>query len=160
MADITFEETKKEQLKLLAKAKKKIMSALSENKLLTLPGNRCGFGQNKDNSDMRLYNWLPVKTENGRVFWMTLFYNYGDPSTGNFHTDFGHIGFCKPRKINADKWYSNTGIDVNSWHSPTEFGDFSPVNKKWLTVDDILCDSFDMKELTDAFIRYTEQEAE
>ncbi|MBR1724920.1 MAG: WYL domain-containing protein [Ruminococcus sp.] len=158
---ITFEKTKTEQLKLIEKVKKKIITAFAKHEDLTLPDNKtCGFGRNLSRCDMSLYRWLPVKTKDGKVFWITLFYNYGDPSTGNFHTDFGHIGFCKPKKVDDEKWYHNSGIDVESWHSPTEFGDFSPINKKWLTVDDILCDSFDMKTLTEAFIKYTKQEAE
>ena len=151
---MTFEETKVEQLKILSAAKKKIYDALEKDERFSLANStRTGNGINSNTNDMSLYRWIPVMTDN-KGCWVTWFYNYVDSKTGNSHTDFGRIGFCQPLKPNIKNPFTNTGVDKNSWASPTGFGSFSPKNKKWLTVDDVLDDDFDMKAFDDTLAVY------
>lgn len=153
---MTFEETKEEQRKILSDAKQKIYDALNEDGRFSLDKTSYGDVNTVRKYDMRLYKWIPVMINN-KVCWVTLFYNNVDPGTENSHTDFGRIGFCKPLKPDEEKPFGNTGVDKKSWASPTSFGSFTPKNKKWLTVDDVLDKDFDMKALADSLVAYADK---
>ena len=66
-------------------------------------------GKKTNKNDRSDYNWIRL-TFNNKEYWLTLFYNELDETTGNMHTQIGRIQFCK----DINKKTPNSYIKVNN----------------------------------------------
>ena len=107
----------------LAKAQKEIFEQLEQcvnpDTVTTRTGNRPlrKHGIKSKNNDYREYYWITVKTASN-TYWITLFYNDVDKTSGNFHTQLGRIQFWKNIQPATSKGIGSPhrkGID-NNWY--------------------------------------------
>lgn len=96
----------KEQKKILRALYRKFNNEKQEKKVIIKGrcGGNCRSNVYLDNekkaiNDYRNYIWICVKIKN-ETYWITLFYNDVDTISGNMHTQFGRIQFCK---VSANK---------------------------------------------------------
>ena len=95
------------------------------------------------------YIWICVKKKQ-KSYWITLFYNDVDASSGNMHTQFGRIQFCdipiaqkgrnSPNEVQKTKKVIKLWIHTDKYHDPNlwiDSPDYSPrrvakLFKEWM----------------------------
>ena len=95
---------------------------------------RGGFRKN----DYRAFQWIVV-TLGDRIYWITMFYNDLDFSSGNFHTQYGRIQFWKDihREGNPDGHQETTPNDrIQGWWRPRMDHQWRKLPPLFLTSED------------------------
>ena len=150
-------------------AKKAIEQKLTEKGVTVFPDK--GYGRFIKN-DRSNYIWL-VAEYSEKTFWISMFYNDfdTDTDTGNFHTQIGRLRFSKPA---SDKGCGSSNVvkdgmldiarTIADHKDPMElvknYTKDDCLNRKWVTVDDILQNDNACEAIAEAFIRYMKEDTE
>lgn len=104
----------------------------------------------KNINDYRNYVWLSVMVD-GEEYWINTFYNDVDPLSGNIHTQFGRIQFCK----NLVENHPNSVKSPNRFTADGKHAIFCQENtydpKIWLSDK-----GYSAEKVVEKFLRYIE----